>query len=1133
MSKDFPDPDDFLNDHFDKQDAKPVYRFSLPDSPAGQIFFNEYMYAGQIWKDGYEKQGSFFLNGLDALIAEQVRVLSALLGSYELLEKLAQKFNRTAETMVFPQVVYDYREAYGALIPMRTIDLGGTSSTWYAEARKKPKEARQDWHQFWKLAEDKLGEYYPTTSAVDDFVAAFYTVCQKSSELEEKLNGTELFAELYELNHALSSSAIAQHCQNIETALRQRIKGQPQAIRALVASEMKSFRRSSSKLRDIFTFAGPSGVGKTELAKAYAEALSESTDLGFSFRTFNMENYCDERSAMGLFGSGSQYVDSGYGELTRHATAFPRTVYLFDEIEKAHHSVIQSLLTVLDSGSAVDSTTQERVSFSQSVVIFTTNLGQREFNDSKGMGELNIFDVLEHAKTPYSSVSALTPELVNRLRAGTAVRFFPLHAAALYAISQASIERLQATASNALTFEYGPDMAALALFSNMPSPVPRAIATTLDSIATRSQNQLFQKLASEPTALDAIKKVRLTAAPSLYEAAHERLLITYIGKDSQLAEQLQQQMTPTQFHTVDVDGAQKDPLKLTSYALLLIDAREFYQDQLAGFITRLREIDTQLGLILLSPSSAQLRDEFIVDYTWLQLDHANLSGNIDDLLKLAKVTSILKLAEQKHLALKYDIELDKLSRTQATFIATDPKLTPQVSAKRASDGVPGLVTRRPSTRLYDVIGLHRAKQELARVIRWLEDPSQLRRYNLPMPTGVLLLGPPGTGKTLLARAVAGEVDLPFISLSIGEMLSSSVNGTATNLQKAFNAARDIAPCVMFIDEIDAIAGARGDGDRSHNAAVNTLLTQLDGLQKNAEPIFIIAATNRAESLDPALTRSGRLDHPILCDIPNSDDRRKFIEFYMKKHKLSFTDKEIEQFVIQTQGMSGADMEQVFITTLYNVASATSGQNSYAKVDAEAVREAITYMRFGAPVPHKGNEKGKHQTAAHEAGHLLVQKLLLPEQRITIATIEARNRSLGFISTQREENSGPQTLDEIKAQLAVFMAGREAEQMLHGEAGMNGGAASDLQQATRLALHAICGLGLDPEFGLVNYGNNFFDVASTDERRLASERLHLWLEEARQKARDVLTEHRNKLEFITDELFRKESVYQPDIEAWFE
>lgn len=1057
----------------------------------------------------------------------EMQILSALYSTYGLLHLVGKQLARTAESIVFPEPVYHLRTLFDQHIPLRTTDKNGTKH-WYGQARALGHEVIRSWHQFWQhnMAFRKYWQSADSDLTDEQFSSLLFEIFQHSE--------VPLWQEFISLNPPLNLGMMRSHCSAIEARLKQRVKGQPEAIRAIVDSEMKALSRSSHKLRDIFTFAGPSGVGKTELARCYAEALSEVNGSGFVFRVFNMEQYADERAHMHLFGAGSSFTDANLGELTKHAEAYPRTVYLFDEIEKAHHTVIQSLLTLLDTGAALDATTLEEANFSQSVVIFTTNLGQREFGRSQGMGDLDIFDVLQHARSPKSAEPALTPELVNRLRAGTAVRFYPLHAQALLAIAQDSTQAYHQMSSGQLRYQFGDNFAALAMLSGLPAPVPRAIMRNIDGTITRAQQQLFSQI--DEAKLATIEQLHIDADASIFALTHQQRALAYVGSNSAIQAQLQQLLRNQEVVTLSAEQSHDDLYQLAALPLVVLDGEDFDDDDLTQLITKLRTHNSQVGIVVLCTAS-QRNHPCVIDHSWLAIPADELPTMLVEFKQLIHVANSLHSAQLKQLALDYQLELQDISGGTARFMAREPRFKPIISASRALRGVPGLMTRRPSTRLADVIGLQRAKDELQRVLHWLENPNLLRRHNLPMPTGILLLGPPGTGKTMLARAVAGEADLPFISLDIGEMLSKYVNGTSENIQKAFEAARDIAPCIMFIDEIDALAGKRSEGENSasHNAAVNTLLTQLDGLQKSGDPIFVMAATNRADSLDPAVTRSGRLDRPILCDIPNRADRAEFVRFYMRKYKLQFEQTDIDEFATLTMGMSGADLEQVFVTALYNLVHnmPSKADMQGQSVDAAAIREAISHIRFGAPTAStKQSDESKRQTAAHEAGHLLAQKVLLPDQRIAIATIESRNRALGFVATQRDENAGPQTFTEIKAQLVMLMAGREAENLLFGQAGMNSGASSDLQHATRLAMYAICSLGLDDAFGQVSYGEQFSQLASPQERELAAERVRAWIAEARDSARELLQQHREKLEFITGELYRQESVYEAEINNWF-
>ncbi|OZB05256.1 MAG: hypothetical protein B7X54_05955 [Idiomarina sp. 34-48-12] len=1097
---------------------------AIPTSSMGVEFAKNLTYSKVVanGKAAAQKNDGFKLGSIDDLI-----ILSAILSSYDLLQAIASRLQRTAESMIFPDYVYRLRDQFEQVIPLRTFQINEQTTNWFREANKLTDQIGTYWERFWSFEGVEI-EFEPAADSVfvDTLLELFKTRDEKN-----------LLREFIDLNPPLKLTDLRRRRDGIEDYLMRRVKGQPAAIRAVVESEMTAMSRSTSKLRDIFTFAGPSGVGKTELAKAYAEALSKAIGSGYVLRVFNMEQYSDNRAHMHLFGAGSAYTDSSMGELTKHAECFPRTVYLFDEIEKASVEVVQALLTLLDTGHVCDNTTLEEASLSQSIVIFTTNLGQREFSRAEGMGELDIFDVLMNARKHNSDGPALTPELVNRLRAGTAVRFHPLHAQALSAIA-ASIVKGYRNSSAMINYEFDSSVSNALLYKNLPSPAPRAMSRTLDSFLAQAQNVLLDNYGDQ---LANIKTIKIRLADSYLQQLEGLSSVTFLAGNSdgngdgkseggELQQQLRTMLPAQPLISMSLKEAERDINRATSTACVVIDAVNQSTADVLEIIADIRGVDGQIGIIVIG-NDKQLKNEELEAQTWLQLSPSDFAAQRESLQSLIYAALVLKVAKQKQWGFEYRIVDQQIDAKTIEIVLDNCSFVPRVSSERALNGVPGLMTRRPDTRLDDVIGLPRAKEELQRILMWLKNPQLLRRHNLPMPTGILLLGPPGTGKTLLARAVAGEADLPFISLNIGEMLSSNVNGTSENVQRAFESARDIAPCIMFIDEIDAIAGHREHGDnQSSKAAVNTLLTQLDGLQKNGEPIFVIAATNRADSLDPAVTRSGRLDRPILCDIPNRADREKFVRFYMKKYKLAFSEEDISEFATLTIGLSGADMEQVFISALYNLANP---QTEHISITPELIRDTISHIRFGAPnTENQLSEDSKKQTATHEAGHLLAQKLLLPEQRIAIATIESRNRALGFIATQREEGSGPQTLEEIKAQLTVFMGGREAEQLLFGSSGKNGGASSDLQQATRLAHYAVCHLGLDVQFGPINYGDSFTEVASEELRQLAATRVRAWLEEAQVSARELMRANQKKLEFIADVLFTKESVYEAEINSWW-
>jgi ATP-dependent Zn protease len=466
-------------------------------------------------------------------------------------------------------------------------------------------------------------------------------------------------------------------------------------------------------------------------------------------------------------------------------------------------------------------------------------------------------------------------------------------------------------------------------------------------------------------------------------------------------------------------------------------------------------------------------------------------------------------------------------------VVTKPEFNLQISSSRAEEGVTGLVKERPDLHLNQVIGLQRAKTHLKRVIKWLKQPELLASQNIAFPAGMLLAGPPGTGKTMLAKAVAGECELPFISLSVGDLISCIKNGTAENIDRAFKQAADVAPCIMFIDEIDTVATARRAGEVSDNNAVNVLLTHLDGIQKRAEPIFVLAATNFPQALDPALLRAGRLDEIIYCDLPDKAARQDFFDQLSAKYVIGIDKIEKKTYVEMTQGMSGAQIDKIFRDYLYRISTEDGSQQQESAFMPGLFREAIINISYGSANPDKTlSAESKIQVAWHEAGHLLLTKLLLPQHAIKFATIEPRNHAYGFISIQRDEGVGSNTASEVRAHIAVAMAGREAERLRSINYDVTDGAVGDIETATRYAMHAVCDWGLDPEFGQINASVLNYQTISADMQQLAEQRIRYWLDEGRQTAAKLLNQHRPLLESIAEQLIESESLYEDQIADFF-
>lgn len=1037
-------------------------------------------------------------------------------------EKWASKLKKTSSSLVFLDSIYDLYEQMTYRFSSRTYDHPKRGNTIHcfnhlSEYEEGIHKKFVDFLQAGKWSS-------PISMDENNFADLLW-------ELLKNNTNCKYSSYFFQVNQPQTLSAIKHDCSKLNDYLHLKVKGQAEALRQIVNAEMWSRFKSSKGLRGLFTFLGPSGVGKTHLAKTYAEALNLTDSTGYKVQLFNMENYSDERAALALIGAGSQYTDAGAGELTFNVHLYPRTVLVFDEIEKAHPTVIQTLLTLIDTGRLTDATSRIDVDFSQSVIIFTSNLGHEIFDKAKDLGQLDIFDVLRKAKLRNSDRVALSPEFVNRLGAGAAVRFLPLSTKSLLDIAQMQVQSLDLDDDGLIDYTLEHDLAAILLFSQLPQPTVRGLKARQIHLIAEAKQLLFSAPELDQS-LDQFSKLRINVNPNCFEIAQQVGRVLVVGDLGDFAEAIRTEFIGyelVEISAFDTDYAPVSTSKIS--ALVFVD--KFPTEVI--FLQQMNYCQQHFGELPIFLISEVVRQGAYLESLWMQCCLSSLEIHLPQFKRTVDVHRRLQLAKQKQQGFSYQLQLSEVTSDCVTFSVTNPQFNVQISTDRAEEGVTGLMKERPDVRLNQVIGLQRAKTHLQRVIKWLKHPDLLASQNIAFPAGMLLAGPPGTGKTLLAKAVAGECELPFISLSIGDLISGIKNGTAENIDRAFRQASDIAPCIMFIDEIDTVASARRAGEISDNNAVNVLLTHLDGIQKRAEPIFVLAATNFPQVLDTALLRAGRLDEIIYCDLPDKAARKDFFTQLSVKYSILIDAEEQAKYVDMTQGMSGAQLDKIFRDYLYRVSAEDYCQhaNTARSFHQNLFREAIINIRYGSANPaHELSAESKVQVAWHEAGHLLMTKLLLPQHAITFATIEPRNQSLGFVSIQRDDTKGPSTASEVKAQIAVAMAGREAERLLSKNYDVTSGAVSDIEVATRYAMHAVCEWGLDPEFGQISASVLNYQTTSVELQRLAEQRIRFWLEEGQQKAAKLLLENKKLLQEIAEQLLEKESLYADEIDNFF-
>jgi cell division protease FtsH len=373
----------------------------------------------------------------------------------------------------------------------------------------------------------------------------------------------------------------------------------------------------------------------------------------------------------------------------------------------------------------------------------------------------------------------------------------------------------------------------------------------------------------------------------------------------------------------------------------------------------------------------------------------------------------------------------------------------------------------------DVAGIDEAKDELQEIVEFLQDPSKFQRLGGRIPKGALLVGPPGTGKTLLARAIAGEANVPFFSISGSDFVEMFVGVGASRVRDMFEQAKTNAPCIIFIDEIDAVGRHRGaglgGGNDEREQTLNQLLVEMDGFEAN-ESIILIAATNRPDVLDPALLRPGRFDRQVVVPNPDIIGREKILKVHMKKTPLA-ADVEPRVIARGTPGFSGADL-----ANLVNEAALLAARRAKRTVSMREFEDAKDKVMMGAERRSMVmSEEEKSLTAYHEGGHALVALNMEASDPVHKATIIPRGRALGMVMRLPERDQLSITRGKMKADLAVAMGGRIAEEIIFGHEKVTSGASSDIQMATSMAKAMVTQYGMSDELGPLAYGENEQEV----------------------------------------------------------
>jgi cell division protease FtsH len=864
----------------------------------------------------------------------------------------------------------------------------------------------------------------------------------------------------------LALSEIAQ----LKDRLRRDVFGQDAAIEALCDAFSRNLYQPKDKgPAGLFLFVGPPATGKTYLAELLAEKLGGD----WTSKTINMASLVNESQSASLDGDEPSYQNARPGELTTHVRQHPRTVVVFDDIDKAHPNIVGRLVTLLNTGSMRDRfgfypendpkskpLDSPVVDFRQTLIIFTTHAGESAYDDpgitrlierDPAQTESVLLHELGQIKATVGSDNSrpqFPPTILAHWATGTTVLFRRLGLNDLANLAMRAFETVRPTFEKQFKCDLAVEQPDLLFKALVMGQAP-------DVDARKVSQDTLQRLL-DPVTDHALENLSGHAAES--------------NSDNTPANSQQ-------------NGA---PSKLTSASDSPVQSDTKATPKPAGVWSRV---------------NWRLADEDAIRLQAILADFGAKEPVAEMLRKGQTLGFDIRLAHQDA---ALTVELQNLSLRRV----------PHAQDFRGKGAVRVEV---PEISFSQIAGHSLVKQRLQEIVRLLKSPERIRQFGIGAPKGVLLYGPPGTGKTMLAKALAHEADLPFLATTGSELLNLEF------VKTLFQRARKYAPSLLFIDEIDAL-GRRDQA--GYDVIINQLLTEIDGFDTSlAPPVFIIAATNLKEKLDPALIRAGRID--LHVEVPQLDRaaRAYFIDRYLQlPHDGSLDRDTLLNF---TSGMSGAALEQARREVVLEMVR--HGQDNITQA---MLLEQINRQQYGVRSSVRHSAQSREMTAYHEAGHAVVSMALNPDIRIEQVTITPRENASGFVSFDQEQDTHRRmTRREFMDDICVLLAGRLAEQKKFGANGLSAGASSDLANASHHAHAAITQYGLDEEFGLMS-------LARLDEETrkaassLALDRVRAWLTEAEGCCESTLTAHWDAVEKIVAQLQADEVLDGETVRALF-
>lgn len=958
-------------------------------------------------------------------------------------------------------------------------------------------------------------------------------------------------------------SALVSEVKRIREELQSSIYGQDNAINMFVtgyfqANMLSMIDKSRKRPRATFLFAGPPGVGKTFLAEKAAESLK------LPFMRFDMSEYSDKEANIEFCGSDKVYKNGKAGNVTSFVADNPKCVLLFDEIEKANICVIHLFLQMLDAGRLRDNYTDKEVSFSDAIIILTTNAGKQLYEDSEsgdfsGVSRKVIVRALQKDINPETGIPFFPGAICSRFASGNVVMFNHIGAHNLRSIAKKEIERhaTNLEKETGIKLQLDERVYTALLFSEGSAADARTIRSRAETFFNDELYELLRLIASDKvkTSIENIEKIQVSIDLShtkaeiseLFDSTEKTKVLVFADEDTVAI--CEDKVPGIDFvGTTDVNSA-IEVIRTQNIGFVLLDMKcgasatswinlniEDVESTARDFLKSIREQRNELPVYLVEARETVLSEEEKISFLRqgvrdvLRVTPGNDSfadqiGTIA--LSLHQQASMVKLAKENKLISFETAQTISSDGKNAEIKLFDFEMSVAVDSEDAKNVLSSV--SKPNVHFDDVIGARDAKKELTYFVEYLKNPKKYMGTGVKAPKGVILYGPPGTGKTMLAKAMACEAGVTFIAAEGNQFLKKFVGEGSQKVHELFKTARKYAPSILFIDEIDAIAKERKGGVNAGSTGEETLtafLTEMDGfVNDSSKPVFVLAATNfdvepgNDKSLDPALMR--RFDRRVYIDLPNKEDRIRFLKMKIdKNYALDISDNQIDNIAIRATGMSLAELDSVVELAL------RSAIREGSTVVTDSILEEA-FETFNSGEVKKWDADQLERVARHEAGHALL--CWLSGETPSYLTIVARGNHGGYMQHAEQEGKAIYTKDELLARIRTSLGGRAAEIAYYGERdGVSTGASGDLAFATNVAQQIVCTYGMDDEFGLaVVYGAVAANGMMSVEVRTSVNRI---LKEQMLEAVKLISENKDKIDSLVEELMSKNHLNNTEINA---